>query len=357
MNPTYESMNPMHFPHAAASAARAAAAPAVSINLFDEMTLELDISPEEERLHQSRIEEFRLTIENCPRPQQTHRSRHMIRLPGAPRRPMPFLSQCEPAIHAHKCRACHNHGHELKNCTDPLIVGQFEQDKLIFHRLLTNRLRELEFISLAFCSFAVEIHKTPKHVLKYLIMKNGGRTRRVNKARLSAKYMSILFDDFIQVSCDDGSMSEDSYKYELLEAEQNYWLNISNGVTMEYASEIYNALLNRIMLNATIRDTAIMNNLTSLPIVPLIETMDVQMMPIEKLNFEDDFECCICFETLNELDSVELNCAHSFCGVCVSKTIKTCEKNHTRPNCALCRSEYTQLKLKTEYVRNLLYKK
>ena len=381
MNSTYESeryiVNPMHSPNpivaeTATATAEATVEVAANDDVFDpieafnvfQYDIEFEMSETDELNEQLRIDEIRRTLRNCPI--------HPINVALQRQQRENQNQNIQIRSHNHQCKACHCFGHEMKNCTDPLVVGQLAQDKNIFHRLLTNRLREPECISIEFCNFVIEMHTTPKNLLKYLVMQYGGKTRRMNKNRLAAKYISYMFHDFISVSLLDEVFTTDSYVYQIMIAEEKYWLNIGNGILMDVASEMYDNSLSEIISAASVlnelhqanesyedrirsrnRSQDSDSDLESDP----FENLDIQMIPIEHLTLVDNFECCICFETINEIDSVELNCEHSFCAVCVSKTINNCNKNNTTPKCALCRTKYLQLKIKTENTRNILSKK
>ena len=380
MNPTYESeryiVNPMHSSSQIAETATAtetvAGIATVTEDVFDPIeafnVFQFEMSETDE---QSRIDEIRRTVQNCPI--------HPINRARREQRENQNENQTiQMHSHNHQCKVCHCFGHEIKNCTDPLVVGQLHQDKNIFRRLLTNRIREPESIpegiSIEFCNFIIEMHTTPKNLLKYLVMQYGGKTRRVSKTRLTANYISYMFHDYISVSLLDGVFTSDSYTHTILIAEEKYWLNIGNGMPMLVASEIYENSLSEIISAASVLNELLQANESyedrsrsrnrsrsrsrdSESDSDPFENLDIQMIPIEHLTLIDNFECCICFETINEIDSVELNCEHSFCGVCVSKIINNCNKNNTTPKCSLCRIKYTQLKIKNENTRNILSKK
>jgi hypothetical protein len=62
----------------------------------------------------------------------------------------------------------------------------------------------------------------------------------------------------------------------------------------------------------------------------------------ESIMKTEEFDCPICYTSVCKWDAVHLNCAHVFCGACVTSHLDTLHKNHALlPSCALCRNEYT----------------
>ena len=69
-------------------------------------------------------------------------------------------------------------------------------------------------------------------------------------------------------------------------------------------------------------------------------SIDVNIETETKMKSEE-FDCPICYTTVCKWDAIHLNCAHVFCGSCVSSHLDTLHKNHAMlPSCALCRKEY-----------------
>lgn len=69
---------------------------------------------------------------------------------------------------------------------------------------------------------------------------------------------------------------------------------------------------------------------------------------------EGSEECAICYESINCVDLVKLNCAHKFCGSCIKQTLCTHNNIYCSPSCALCRKTMTSLSVKNPEIYNLV---
>lgn len=63
-------------------------------------------------------------------------------------------------------------------------------------------------------------------------------------------------------------------------------------------------------------------------------------------------DCAICYEGIQLVDSVTLNCGHRFCVSCVRSTLRACERE--LPECALCRREINTFVVKSRDVYDSL---
>ena len=52
------------------------------------------------------------------------------------------------------------------------------------------------------------------------------------------------------------------------------------------------------------------------------------------MNDENKIECCICYEEVDNENTVKLDCKHTFCGICL---YKLCNNEDKESNCPLCR--------------------
>lgn len=67
----------------------------------------------------------------------------------------------------------------------------------------------------------------------------------------------------------------------------------------------------------------------------------------------EEFDCPICYTSVCKWDAVHLNCAHVFCGACVTSHLDTLHKNHALlPSCALCRNQYTLFEIPNPEICN-----
>lgn len=73
------------------------------------------------------------------------------------------------------------------------------------------------------------------------------------------------------------------------------------------------------------------------------------MESIKELKRAED--CAICYEGIQLVDSVTLNCGHRFCVSCVRSTLRACKRE---PECALCRREMNTFVVKSRDVYDSL---
>jgi hypothetical protein len=64
---------------------------------------------------------------------------------------------------------------------------------------------------------------------------------------------------------------------------------------------------------------------------------------------EQIFDCCICYESCNNLNIIKLKCNHELCKDCCIKVI---DKTKSYNNCPLCREPITELKVNNSIVEN-----
>jgi len=86
--------------------------------------------------------------------------------------------------------------------------------------------------------------------------------------------------------------------------------------------------------------------------VPQIKKYNIQ--PLLEADFKEGVEeCAICYESVNYMDFVELNCAHKFCCTCITSTLKAHNKL-CGPSCALCRKEMESFTVKNPEIYHLV---
>jgi hypothetical protein len=67
----------------------------------------------------------------------------------------------------------------------------------------------------------------------------------------------------------------------------------------------------------------------------------------------DEFDCPICYASVFKWDAVHMNCAHAFCGSCISNHLESLHNNHKLvPSCALCRTEYSIFEIPNPQISN-----
>ena len=70
----------------------------------------------------------------------------------------------------------------------------------------------------------------------------------------------------------------------------------------------------------------------------------------EEENLSEICQCSICWDDKELKNFVKLNCNHEFCKDCISQTLRT--ETRTNFTCALCRSEITSIRLRTQEVQD-----
>jgi hypothetical protein len=82
-------------------------------------------------------------------------------------------------------------------------------------------------------------------------------------------------------------------------------------------------------------------------------TLTLTVETNEEENLDENCQCNICWDNKEKRQFAKLECNHEFCKDCMKRTIET-RTNETRTNlcCALCRSEITTIRLRTQEVRD-----
>ena len=83
--------------------------------------------------------------------------------------------------------------------------------------------------------------------------------------------------------------------------------------------------------------------------LPINRQLDICIVLEEEL-LDLVLECPICFELTKTVNSVRLNCGHTFCGNCIKKTLTS----FNVPCCALCRAPISCLTVKNAEIHDLV---
>jgi hypothetical protein len=65
-------------------------------------------------------------------------------------------------------------------------------------------------------------------------------------------------------------------------------------------------------------------------------------------------DCPICYESINCVDLIKLNCSHQFCGPCIATILERNNNNNIIPTCALCRASMTSFDIQNLEVYHLV---
>jgi hypothetical protein len=89
----------------------------------------------------------------------------------------------------------------------------------------------------------------------------------------------------------------------------------------------------------------------------------VQVSPDVEVILEHEFEvtdeerdCCVCFEKKEKEEICRLNCSHTFCVLCIDKTISSFMVRNIESTCPLCRVTIDSVCVQTDSVAKLLSK-
>ena len=88
-------------------------------------------------------------------------------------------------------------------------------------------------------------------------------------------------------------------------------------------------------------DSSIVN--TFVPVVAVYEDMEVS---------EEDRECCICMDQKEKSEICSLNCSHTYCSNCISRTLYLQFSRGQILTCSLCRTNVTSVQVKNIESRN-----
>jgi hypothetical protein len=82
-------------------------------------------------------------------------------------------------------------------------------------------------------------------------------------------------------------------------------------------------------------------------------TLTLTVETNEEENLDENCQCSICWDNKEKSQFAKLECNHEFCKDCMKRTIET-RSIETRTNlcCALCRSEITTIRLRTQEVHD-----
>lgn len=76
--------------------------------------------------------------------------------------------------------------------------------------------------------------------------------------------------------------------------------------------------------------------------VPRAHRLEIQVVELEIT--EEQQECCICMDQKEKTDICCLQCPHSFCGVCLTTTLKS----YNEAKCPLCRETIQTIRVQNE---------
>ena len=241
-----------------------------------------------------------------------------------------FLTRTRQSIR--RCSCCRSEGHNITQCNDTRLLN--------FRINLTNRrneLREIPSIDISekIAYFETWLYGQDRHLIKSYAMRFCGAYSRNNLQLCVQKIISLLWN-----------VQADIFGWR----SQTYGI-IHNYIPLPIVSimDIPDYPLDYMNLAEFLAGLRNNNELTDENTKFEINT--VLCLDVEELETEDD--CNICYEKTNNRNMVTLNCKHKFCGVCVSQTLKKCNKFRF-PNCAMCRTKIDCILVNDNEVLNIL---
>ena len=114
---------------------------------------------------------------------------------------------------------------------------------------------------------------------------------------------------------------------------------------------IYNSHIWRARNNTDINLNPYFNNVAS---TPQIKKYNIYPVLVSDEVERGEEECAICYESINCMDLVKLNCNHKFCGDCIKGTLKAHNNIYCGPSCALCRTQMVSFSVKNPEIYNMV---
>lgn len=134
----------------------------------------------------------------------------------------------------------------------------------------------------------------------------------------------------------------------LMKDESLYWRNVTSGIPINEAGEIFRDSLLKYLVCAN-----------KFPITNkyIEETSKKEEILKQETLFVD---CCVCMESKETVHSIQLNCCHEFCGDCITQLIEkysiNYQQNRQNPSCPLCRNQISMIKTMSNSIHSNLKK-
>ena len=178
--------------------------------------------------------------------------------------------------------------------------------------------------------------------MKYLrfILSKKGESLTGTKKMLASRYVYRYFISELALQQFPDILSYD----DILHCSEylNYWRNISLGFSVEEADAQINEYFQFVLFSGTAYDLQSDFNYESISTASKFQ-IDVT---IEKENDVNDFECAICMQDdCSVSDKIRIQCNHSFCKDCITQYMIKCQESNKFPTCALCRGDFTDIKV------------
>ena len=171
-----------------------------------------------------------------------------------------------------------------------------------------------------YTNMVLKIKYTKTKILKYFlnhIRVPGYASIYPTKERLFSSLIFHLLHRFLMLHSERTNSNSSQQAIDILDAEKSYWLYVSAGMNMESAQILFDQRIE--------------------------EIIKCENEPKYHSEQEQEFECPICMDKHASNMKIKLGCSHTFCGICIEKTIRVSQEKNTYPCCALCRETYTKI--------------
>ena len=225
------------------------------------------------------------------------------------------------------CSFCRNNGHTVNNCNDERL-NEFE---LLCRSKKQNFSNSSENAETLFCDWLLEINlENPLLVKSFAIKKCGGSVR---SSSLTIVQLIIDYFNYDGTTDDESSDLDDFISFRSNELQPLYTQDV-----------LLDAAIGLLILSANQTHTQLLN-------IPRF-TIDIQtIVASEKMHFDENCECGICYENISKQNIVKLSCNHEFCKECIKTTINICKTNRKDVNCAFCREKTLSIETSSDKIK------
>ena len=262
------------------------------------------------------------------------------------------------------CSFCGSRLHNIRACRDPNIDLLYERIKVIYINMMNNypdtietqfktvlngrfNLRELRAVCATHTNFMSS--RTKPQIINTLYQYYSSRIYPIQHQQqeeqpwLEIRRLPTQPDPIPDFARDLEQPSEEQ------QVSQEHNLTWYIDTTPSPIYYIYDSHIWRARNNVDINLNPYFNNVASTPQIKKYNIYPVLVLDEVERGEE---ECAICYESINCMDLVKLNCNHKFCGDCIKGSLKTHNNIYHGPSCALCRTEMVSFSVKNPEIYN-----
>jgi len=271
------------------------------------------------------------------------------------------------------CSFCNSNSHNIRECQDPMIGFLYERIKVIYMNMMNQyphdiefrfksvlnirfNLRELRAVCATHTNFA---SSQPKHAIIhvlyryyssriYSLPRQEGEQDWLEVSRLPTQPPEEEVYDITWYIDTTPSHSPVSLLSEIISSgsQDEVWFRLGSlGLRGPRNQDIIVAR----SLNADF--DAVSGNI---PFAPQVKKYNIHPVLVSEESEEGEEECAICYESINLMDLVKLNCEHKFCGSCIAGSLNAHNNMYCGPSCALCRKQMVSFSVKNPEIYNMV---